>query len=160
MTCIASRTTALVLVLALLGAGLGLGCESKRETGALVGGASGAAVGGQFGGGPEDRVLGAGIGLVLGALAGYAIGDYMEAQDRRQVSRTLENTPSGRTTAWTNPDTGTRWNATPQPAYREDKTIYRDVRLKADTDGDGRFDETVDAKAKRTKDGWEIVETD
>jgi len=146
-----------VLVLGSLGALAGCESMGKRETGAAVGAGSGAVLGGIVGG--ENRALGAGVGLVLGALAGYAIGDYMQNKDQQEVATTLETTPSGQTSSWVNPDTNTQWSATPQQAYQQNGQVYRDVRIAADTNNDGQYDEFTTATATRRDDGtWEFVE--
>ena len=133
------------------------GCSGmgKAEQGAVIGGLGGAAVGSQLG--PDDSrgenaLIGAGIGAVLG----YMIGNEWEKYDQRRLNRTLESAPSGRREAWVNPDTGNRYVATPEPAYRRDGRVYRDVEIQGEVDGRR---ETVHAKAYRRSDGtWQLVQ--
>lgn len=56
--------------------------ERKTKTGVLVGSAGGAILGQVIGGDTESTLLGAGIGAVLGGLAGHQIGAYMDRQEQ------------------------------------------------------------------------------
>jgi surface antigen len=151
----AQAVLSIVCILALSIASLA-GCQSKRETGAAVGAGAGAVIGANVG---EGGWTGAAIGAVIGGLAGYVVGDYMERRDRQQVAQTLEHQPSGTTTQWKNPDTGVKWQATPDQAYKQQGEIYRDVDLKADVDGDGAYEKQSEVTAYRRSDGkWEFVE--
>src|SRR3989339_1378468 len=60
-------------------------CETKTQTGALVGAGGGALVGGLLGGG-----TGAVIGAAVGAAGGALIGAALDAQDRKNLE---ENAP-------------------------------------------------------------------
>ncbi len=133
------------------------GCanQGKAEQGAIIGGLGGAAVGGQLGP-DDDRRKSALIGAGIGAVLGYMIGNEWEKYDQRRLNRTLETSPSGQTTEWENPDTGNQYMATPEPAYRRDGRVYRDVEIDAHVDGRR---ETVHAKAYRDSDGtWQLVQ--
>lgn len=145
----------LVCIFALMMAPLA-GCESKRETGAVVGAGAGAVIGANVGKGGWG---GAALGALIGGLAGYAVGDYMEERDERQVANTLENTPTGTTNSWTNPDTGNSFAATPTDTRETGQGVYRDVTIKVDKDNDGEFEETTRATAYRQPDGtWTFQE--
>ena len=61
-------------------------CETKTQTGALIGAGGGALAGGLIGGG-TGAVIGAGVGAATGALVGAAL----DAQDRNKLQ---ENSPS------------------------------------------------------------------
>ena len=88
----------------------------STSTESLVGTALGAAAGGllgnQFGKGSGRTTLTI-AGVLAGALAGGAIGRSMEPVDQACVSRSLENTPTGQTIAWQNPDTRDSYWVTP-----------------------------------------------
>jgi surface antigen len=131
------------------------GGGGKARQGALLGGLGGAAVGGQLGP-KEDRGKSAIIGAGIGAVLGYIIGNEWDKYDEERLTHTLETVPSGRTTEWVNPDTGNRYIATPEPAYRQDDRIYRDIEIDGYVDGKR---ETVHAKAYRNPDGsWQLVQ--
>jgi outer membrane protein OmpA-like peptidoglycan-associated protein len=71
-----------VLIPVLLGVVASSGCASlnKKETGAIIGGASGAAVGGMIGRANGSTAKGAIIGAAVGGTAGAVIGHQMDQQ--------------------------------------------------------------------------------
>lgn len=142
---------ALILMVSLLAA-----CQTtKAQNSAMLGTLAGATVGAlTF----KNKVSGAAIGAGAGMLLGYIVGNEMDKNDQTQVVRTLESTPSGRTVAWTNPDTRTHYQATPQPARQDYQgRVERDVTIRARM-ANGKS-ETVFAKAYRQPDGsWQLVQ--
>jgi len=127
----------------------GVGCANKAQQGATVGGLAGATIGAlTF----NDKLLGAAVGAGVGVLMGYIIGNEWDKHDEKQVQHTLERGKSNQTTAWTNPDTGHSYTATPSPPYMEDERVYRDVVIKDAKDGD-----EIMAKAWRDSNGvWHL----
>ena len=77
-----------------LAAILALGCASgglsKREKGALGGGALGAGAGAIIGHQSGHAGAGAAIGGALGVLGGAVVGDQLEAQDQRGTAQDQE----------------------------------------------------------------------
>ena len=147
-------TLSLVVVTSLL-----TGCANmnRSQQGALLGTLGGAAVGSQLGP-DDDRHSNALIGAGLGALTGYIVGNEMDKHDQAKVGRTLENSKSGQTTEWTNPDTGKHFEVTPRQPYQtnENETVYRDVIIETTVNGEKK---RVKAKAKRNPDGtWTVIE--
>ena len=71
------------------------------------------------GGGGRDIAIAA--GTLIGAGLGNQIGKSLDRADRaalqQTTQRSLESSPSGQTTSWTNPDSGNSGTVTPQPAY-------------------------------------------
>lgn len=57
-----------------------LGCATKTQTGALIGGAGGAAVGAAIGNRAGNTAAGAILGAAVGGAAGAFIGNYMDRQ--------------------------------------------------------------------------------
>jgi surface antigen len=132
------------------------GCESKRTSGAAIGAGTGAAVGAIIDKGGWGGVL---LGALVGGLAGYAVGDYMERQDEQKLHSTLETQPTGSTNTWRNPDTGNSFAATSTNTRETEKGVYRDVTIKVDSNNDGVYDETTQATAYRQPDGtWTFVQ--
>ena len=79
--------TALIVTLGLFSAG----CETKAQTGALVGGAGGAAVGAGIGSMSHSRAgEGALIGGAVGAVGGYIVGNEMDKKDQRDRERAAD----------------------------------------------------------------------
>ncbi len=142
---------AIVLLLTLLTACKTTTAQNAATLGTLAGATVGALT---F----KNKVSGAAIGAGAGMLVGYIVGNEMEKYDEQQISNTLETMPSGRTTAWTNPDTNTYYEATPAPAREyDDGRVEREVTLRARM-ANGEY-ETIYAKAYRQPDGsWQLVQ--
>jgi outer membrane protein OmpA-like peptidoglycan-associated protein len=71
---------ALLLIGALLAGLLGCASMSRKERGAVIGGAAGAAVGAAIGNQAGSTAAGAILGAVIGGAAGAYIGNYMDNQ--------------------------------------------------------------------------------
>src|SRR5690606_6796146 len=83
-------------------------CETKRDTGALVGGTAGAVLGSEIGG-----TTGTLLGAAGGALLGREIGRRLDERDRANIAGALESGETGDSTAWPNPDTGASYEVSP-----------------------------------------------
>jgi len=142
---------ALALTLSLLTACQTTSAQNSASIGTLVGATIGALT---F----KNKISGAAIGGGAGLLVGYIVGNEMDKYDRTQVSRTLENSPSGYRSEWINPDSGTRYEAVPQrPRECRDGQIEREVAITAEMASGER--ETVYARAYRQPDGsWQLVQ--
>ncbi len=95
-------------------------CANMGQTGAVVGAAGGAILGQAIGRDAESTQIGAAIGGMLG----YVIGNEMDKYDRQQLNRVYESAPSGQASTWVNPDHGTQYQVTPQPAYTAPNNQY------------------------------------
>jgi len=148
-------------------------CErgSKEGAGTLFGALAGAALGaavssghhGRYGRhrGPDGFAVVA--GAMMGAAVGNSIGRSLDNADRRamRVSHqyALESSPSGRTSRWSNPDSGNYGTYTPQPA--EENRDGRYCREYQQTITVGGKTENAYGKACRQPDGaWKIVSAD
>jgi uncharacterized protein YcfJ len=84
----------LPFVAAVLVSVLMIGCASgpltKREEGALGGGALGAGAGALIGHATGHTAAGAAIGGALGALGGGVVGDQLQSQDQRSAAQDEE----------------------------------------------------------------------
>jgi surface antigen len=85
--------------------------------GSLGGAALGGLLGNQFGSGSGKGLLTA-VGVVGGALAGGYVGRQMDPADHACVGRTLENTPTGQTVAWHDPQKDSSYWVTPTGNYQ------------------------------------------
>ncbi|MBP9792235.1 MAG: glycine zipper 2TM domain-containing protein, partial [Rickettsiales bacterium] len=96
-------------------------CETKQQTGTLIGGTAGALLGSRFGKG-SGRIAATGLGAVAGAFIGNSIGENMDEQDKLKMQQTsnraLELSKSGQTSNWRNPDSGNSGAITPYQAYK------------------------------------------
>lgn len=86
---------------------------NKGQQGA-VGGAAGGALIGQMIGHNTEATL---IGMAVGTMLGYIVGNEMDKYDRQELNHVYERGVSGASTSWVNPDSGNRYSVIPQPAY-------------------------------------------
>ncbi len=93
----------------------------KEHVGAVVGAIGGAFAGQNLGKG-KGRTLGIAAGTILGAYIGSEIGASLDNADMAYHNRTaqyaLEETKSGTTSTWRNPDTDHSGSITPTKAYQ------------------------------------------
>jgi surface antigen len=159
-----SAATKRIIILAVLMPFMFAACATTQEgqnTKAIVGGFGGAAAGGLLAlglGGNTAAVIGS---TILGGLIGGAIGDRMDAADKRQAqaatSKALESTPSGSTTQWKNPDSGHSGSVTPIRTYQTQSGQYCREYRQTVMIGDEQHE--AYGKACRQSDGsWKIVQ--
>ncbi len=87
--------------------------QSENTTvGAVTGAVAGGLVGSAFGGG-VGKVVAVGVGAVAGALIGGEVGKNMQSSDNEYVSHTVAYNAVGKSTRWTNTQTGTVYTMTP-----------------------------------------------
>ena len=100
------------------------GCATttwQENTKAIIGGVGGTAAGGLIASAFNANTAGIVGGALLGGLIGGAVGNRMDAADRREAyhatQNSLEKNPSGTETKWHNPDSGNRGSVTPLNSY-------------------------------------------
>lgn len=149
------KTVALVSILGAL-----TSCQTKQESGTLIGGLGGALIGSQFGGSGAGRLLGAGIGAVIGSVAGSMIGKNLDEQDQARMKRTagksLENSPTGTTSAWKNPDSGNKGTITPTRTYKSPDGEYCREYTSTVTVG-GQTEKAYGTACRKPDGSWQIV---
>jgi len=138
-------------------------CESnqygqKQTGGAVLGGVAGGLLGSQVGGG-KGKLAATAAGAVLGVFLGSSIGKSLDKADRLYATQTahtaLESNPSGRTSRWSNPDSGHSGTITPTRTVEVyNGTPCRDYETTVTIDG---RTETAVGRACRQSDGtWKI----
>lgn len=142
---------------------LGSGCAmqdedepviEKSEAGQIIGGVAGAAVGSQVGEGSGQTVATI-AGALIGAVVGERIGARMEEDDRQATAQVLEETRTGETETWVNPDTGNEFAVTPVETYEQAGRPCREFEFRVETD---RGSQTEERTACRNDDGtWEVL---
>ena len=109
----------MALVLALAACAQGQG--NKQTGGTLIGAGLGALTGSQIGGG-RGKLAAVAVGALAGAYLGSEVGKSLDRADRlamRNTSQTaLEKNPVGRTSSWSNPDSGHSGTVTPTRTYQ------------------------------------------
>lgn len=114
------RTVTVVALVASLGACADTS-NQKQTTGTVLGGVLGGVLGSNVGSG-KGKTAGTIAGVLIGAVLGSEIGKSMDETDRmmaeRTAQRSMETTPSGTTSTWSNPDSGHRGTITPTNTYR------------------------------------------
>ena len=127
-----------LLVAALAASMLLAGCETRQDTGTLVGAVAGGLIGNQFGKG-GGRVAATLAGAVVGGIVGNEIGRSMDRQDRMLAQQAeyaaLERGESGRPHQWRNPDNGRYGEVIPEARYRRGPQDCRDFVHKVYIDG-------------------------
>jgi surface antigen len=161
---IMGAATKKILILAVLMPFMFAACATTQEgqnTKTIVGGLGGAAAGGLLAyglGGSTAAVIGS---TLLGGLVGGAIGNRMDAADRREAqaatNRALETAPTGTPTQWKNPDSGHYGSVTPVRTYQTGSGQYcREYRQTVMIGGE---QQEAYGKACRQPDGsWKIVQ--
>lgn len=105
-----------MLFIAVLSASL-LACQTKQESGAVIGGTLGGVLGSNVGGG-EGRTAAIIAGTLLGAYVGSEMGRYMDENDARKAQSALEYNRDHQASTWRNPNTGADMSATPTRTYK------------------------------------------
>ena len=126
------KLNAVVMVLALMTPLASCtGQYSKGQSGAVMGGVGGAVVGQAIGKSTEATL----IGVAVGSMLGYIVGNEMDKYDRQQLNYVYETGPSGRQSSWQNPDSGNTYMVTPQPAVQSSSGTCRKAEIQAVIDG-------------------------
>lgn len=117
------------LVLLTLVAVLGTGCETlQANPKTTIGGVGGATLGGLIAGAAGGNPAAIAAGVIGGGLVGGLIGNLLDDRDRRlqaeAAQRALESTPTGRSVAWRNPDSGHAGTVKPVRTYQTARGTY------------------------------------
>jgi len=104
---------------------------NRGQSGAVMGGAGGALIGQAIGRSTEATL----IGLAVGTMLGYIVGNEMDKQDRQQLNYVYERGVSGQQNSWQNPDSGNAYTVTPQPAVQSSSGPCRKAEIRAVIDG-------------------------
>jgi len=104
------RQSALLSMLAIVPLACAVGaCESKQDSGTLVGAVAGGVIGNQFGRG-AGKALATVTGAVVGGIVGNEIGRSLDQRDRALAQQAemdaWERGVPGRPVRWRNPDNG------------------------------------------------------
>jgi surface antigen len=131
-----SVTRSQLVLLAAVALALFAGCEtmSQAEQGEVIGGVIGGVVGAQVGDG-SGQTAAIIIGTLAGAMIGRHIGETMDDVDRMRTARTLNDSRTGQSTTWVNPDSGYEYTVTPTKTYEQSGGPCREFSLNATVGG-------------------------
>ena len=133
------------------------GCagSSKEQSHAIAGSVIGGAIGHQFGKGDGKHAMTL-IGAVVGGMIGGNAGRKLDANDRQEVSESLESSENYQKVAWSNPNTQTQYEFTPINKYEGkvngNRTKCRDYVMDAWIDG--RMQQVKGRACKNTQGQW------
>ena len=92
----------------------------KQTLGTLIGAGLGGLAGSQIGSG-TGQLAAIGAGVLLGGLLGSEVGKSLDQADKLYAERneqgSLENSPTGQSSSWVNPDSGHSGSFTPTQTY-------------------------------------------
>lgn len=130
--CVAGLLIGLVLAL------VSTSCETTThgQQGELLGGVIGGVIGAQVGEG-RGRTAAIIVGTIAGAMIGRHIGETMDDTDRMKAAMVLNDSRTGESTSWVNPDTGYRYAVTPTRTYEQGTGPCREFRLDATVGNNG-----------------------
>ncbi len=133
------------------------GCEttSHAQQGEVIGAVIGGVVGAQVDGG-DSRTAAIIIGTIAGAMIGRHIGQSMDDTDRMMTAQSLNDSRTGESTTWVNPDTGYRYTVTPTRTFEESSGPCREFQLDATVGG--QTDQNVYGTACLQADGSWLVQ--
>jgi len=106
------------------------GTMTQADQGEVIGGVIGGVVGSQVGQG-HGRTAAIIIGTLAGAMIGRQIGETMDDTDRMKTARVLNDSRTGTSTSWVNPDTGYEYTVMPTRTYDSSSGPCREFRLDA-----------------------------
>jgi surface antigen len=149
--------TGVTLVLVLVASGCAdLGQSPKTVLGAAGGAAAGGLIGAAASGSPA-AIAG---GVILGGLAGGALGNMLDQRDRQlagaAAQQALEGSPVGAPVPWTNPDTGHTGAVTPVRTYQvADGRYCREYQQVVTIDG--REQRSFGTACRQPDGSWKVV---
>lgn len=112
----------------------GCASTSHEQQGEVIGAVIGGVVGSQVSHG-DRRTAAIIIGTIAGSMIGRHIGQSMDDTDRMMTARTLNDSRTGDSTSWVNPDTGYRYTVTPTRTYDAGSGPCREFQLDATIGG-------------------------
>ena len=148
------RKSLLLFILASATVLAACGTMSQAEQGELIGGVVGGVVGSQIGEG-SGRTAAIIIGTLAGSMIGRQIGEEMDDADRARTAQALNDSRTGTSTTWVNPDNGREYTVTPTRTYEEPGGPCREFRLDASV-GDSEDEEVYGTACLQADGSWLI----
>lgn len=125
---------------------------TKGQQGAVGGAATGALVGQIIGHNTEATL----IGMAVGTMLGYIVGNEMDKYDREQLNHVYARGVSGTTSAWINPDNGNQYSVTPQPAFSQPNSNQPCRKAEIIAIIDGKEQKTYSTACRDSSGQWQL----
>lgn len=125
---------------------------TKGSQGAIGGAAGGALIGQAIGHNTEATL----IGMAVGTMLGYIVGNEMDKYDRQQLNHVYARGVSGTTSAWINPDNGNQYSVTPQPAYSNPNSNQPCRKAEIIATIDGKEEKTYSTACRDSSGHWQL----
>jgi surface antigen len=156
----ALRTIALLAIATLLlGACAQMGETAKNNPKATWGGMLGAAGGGLIAAAAGASPAGIVGGVLIGGLVGGAVGNRLDQKDKEMAQqaaqRAFENSRSGESSAWQNPDSGNSGSITPTRTYQASSGQYC-REYEQDIVIGGKREKTYGTACRQANGSWQI----
>jgi surface antigen len=155
-----ARGCALAVLVVLLTGCAGNGGGLSQNPGLAIGGLGGAAGGGLIAAAMHANPAGIAAGVILGGLTGGLIGHLVDNKDKQMAAQSahqaLENTPSGQTVNWRNPDNGHTGTVTPIRTYQNSAGQYCREYTQTVTI-DNRPQQSYGTACRQPDGSWKIV---
>lgn len=137
-------------------------CEQgheKQQIGTIAGAAAGALLGSQIGHG-TGRTLAIVAGTVAGAWLGGKLGKSLDKRDQEAMQQTtqksLETSPTGTVSKWSNPDSGHSGTVTPQTTFTN-KDGLKCREYQQTVTADGKTETAYGTACQQTDGSWKVV---
>lgn len=132
-----------------------LACQTKQQSGTVIGGVAGGVLGSTVGGG-EGRTAAVIVGTILGAYMGSEMGRYMDENDERKARTALEYNRDHQASTWRNPNTGADVTATPTRTFKtSDGENCREYQTSVTVAG--KHEKAYGTACRQADGSWKIV---
>lgn len=133
---------------------------TKEQVGTVGGAIGGAWIGSNVGKG-KGNIVGIAAGTLLGAYLGNQFGQSLDKADLSYYNQTsqyaLEETKTGQTSSWVNPDSGNKGTITPTRTYQTASNTYCREYTQTITVG-GKQEEGFGTACRQPDGSWKIQE--
>ena len=129
---------------------------TQEQQGEIIGGVVGGVIGSQIGSG-SGKTAAIIIGTMAGSMIGRQIGQTMDQNDRMYTAQTLNDSRTGETTRWVNPDNGNVYEVTPTRTFETESGPCREFTLDA-TVGGQPGQEVYGTACLQADGSWKLVQ--
>ena len=143
-----------VLLVAVLSMPL-IGCQTKQQSGTVLGAVAGGMIGSTVGRG-DGRTVAIIAGSLLGAYVGSEMGRYMDENDARKANAALEYNRDNQPSTWHNPNSGADFETTPTRTYQANNGQYC-REYQTDIIVNGRHEKAYGTACRQPDGSWKVM---